>query len=339
MSTASASPAGSSGDPLISQSFLDGQFAASMQTEIADALGAATDLAINKLEEIYRDSVGYSFAPRFMPISVSADGPVALTTGASFILLSGSASLTVSGGTVVNISTGSEVSSGSQLTRNQRYFCTENTRVLITADSSASGLVDGSYYNEGSASAQQPLPFTDTPAGAWFFPAVEYVFKNELFAGTTATTFSPGTSMTRGMFVTVLYRLDGRPAVGTGGDFTDVKNPEAFYYNAVTWASSNNIVRGYENGTFQPNRSVTREEMAAIMYRYAAYKDRNVSAVGDVFSTFPDSGEVSGFAIDAVRWAVYLEIIRGSGGKLLPRNTATRAEVAQIIFNYCDKVG
>jgi len=141
------------------------------------------------------------------------------------------------------------------------------------------------------------------------------------------------------MFVTVLYRLDGRPSVGTGGDFSDVGNPAAFYYDAVTWASGNSIVRGYEDGTFQPNRSVTREEMAVIMHRYASFKNKDVSASGDVLGSFSDNDIVSAFAVDALRWAVAKEIIRGSGGRLLPRNTATRAEVAQIIFNYCEKVG
>jgi hypothetical protein len=193
-------------------------------------------------------------------------------------------------------------------------------------------MVDGYYFVEGASVAS--LPFTDVSAGAWFYPAIEFVFTNELFAGTAATTFSPNAFMTRGMFVTVLYRLDGRPSVGSGGTFSDVTNPALFYYDAVTWANANGIVRGYADGRFQPDRSVTREEMAVIMHRYAEHKGRDMTASGDVWGTFPDNGEVSSFAVDAMRWAVSLEIIRGAGGRLLPGNTAPRAEVAQIIFNY-----
>jgi len=117
-------------------------------------------------------------------------------------------------------------------------------------------------------------------------------------------------------------------------------NPLMYYYGAVAWANLNGIVRGYADGSFGPDRSITREEMAAIMHRYATYKNRDMSASGAIFDAFPDKGNVSEFAVPAMQWAVSREVIRGStGGMLLPKNTATRAEVAQIIFNYCDKVG
>ena len=338
MITASASPAGSTEAPLVSRSYLNNQFAASMRTEITNVLGDATDKSIGRLNEIYRERIGYSYTPGFMPVLISQGGTVALTTGASFILTSGEATLTVSSGEVINVSTGNAAVSGSKMAANQRYFCTEDTSMRITTGTAATGLIDGYYFAEGSVTAIRPLPFTDVPANAWFFPAVDFVFRSEYFAGTATTTFSPGTSMTRGMFVTVLHRLDGKPAVGSGGGFSDVTNPAAFFYNAVAWANANGIVKGYEDGTFQPNKSVTREEMAVIMHRYATFKGRDMSAPGDVFKTFPDVGKVSAFAADAMRWAVSWEIIRGSEGSLLPQNTATRAEVAQIIFNYCEKM-
>ena len=160
-----------------------------------------------------------------------------------------------------------------------------------------------------------------------------------MFTGTSATAFSPNMPMTRAMFVTVLYRMDGRPATGAGGGFSDVRNPSQYYYNAVIWASANDIVTGNTDGTFQPDIHVTREQMAAIMYRYATYKGRNLSTSGTLFDTFPDRNAISGYAAHAMRWTVSHEVIRGSGGKLLPQSTATRAEVAQIIYNYCEKIG
>ena len=188
-------------------------------------------------------------------------------------------------------------------------------------------------------SAAAANSFTDVKPSDWYYEAVSYAASNGLVSGTSPTTFSPHAPMTRGMFVTVLHRLGGRPAVGAGGAFSYVTNPSAYYYNAVTWANTNGIVRGYEDGTFQPDKSVTREEMAVIMHRYAAFKQLDTSAPDNVLGTFPDNGRVSAFAAEATRWAVSKEIIRGSGGSLLPQNTATRAEVAQIVFNYCEKVG
>ena len=338
MATVSASP-GSSADPLISRSYLEGQYSTTLRSDVSKTLGAVADSAINKLDEIYRDNIRYDFAPRFTPVALTPGGSVSLISGASFILLSGTASLTVSSGTVINISTGNETRTGSQLTRNQRYFCVEETFAVVTAGSAATGQVDGYYFTQGADVTLPSIPFTDVALSAWYYPAIEFVFKNELFSGTGATTFSPGSSMTRGMFVTVLYRLSGRPGVVEGEVFSDVKNPAIYYYQPVMWASALGIVRGYSDGTFRPDRLVTREEMAVFMHRYASSKMLNMTVTGNLYDSFSDRGSVSSFAVDAMRWAVSREVIRGSGGRLNPQNTATRAEVAQIIFNYCENIG
>jgi len=339
MAAASASSPGSSADPLITLSYLDTQYSASLRNDVSKALGGVTDSAMGKLDEIFREYIGYDFAPKFTPVTLTAGGTISLSSGASFILLSGSATLTVPSGTVINISTGKEVPTGAQLIRNQRYFCVEETLAVITADTAASGHVDGYFFTQGAAVVPPLLPFKDVALGAWYFPAVEFVYKNELFSGTGATTFSPGNSMTRGMFVTVLYRLEGQPAVGAGETFSDVTNSAVYYYDAVIWANKNAIVKGYTDGTFKPDRSVTREEMAVFMHRYASYKGRDMSASDSTFDSFPDKGGVSAFAVDAMRWTVSREVIKGSNGRLNPQNTATRAEVAQIVFNYCEIVG
>jgi len=318
---------------------LEGQFASSLRGDISSALGAAADRAIVRLDEAYLGVAGYDFSPRFSPVSMAPGDTVALSGGASFVLLSGSASLAVSAGTVVNVSSGREAASGSQLALNQRYFCTEDARAVVTASAPAAGQVDGYYFAQGANVDARPLPFSDVPLGAWFHPAVDFVYGKGYFAGTSATLFSPSSSMTRAMFVTVLHRLEGRPAAEGAGAFSDVGSPALYYYAAVGWASANSIVRGYEDGTFKPDRPVTREEMATFMHRYASFKGRVASETGGAFDAFPDKGDVSAFAVAPMRWAVSAEVIRGSGGKLLPGNTATRAEVAQIILNYCEKIG
>jgi hypothetical protein len=337
MVTVSASTAGTTADPLITLSYLDGTFAASMRRDITDTLGSAADRAMSRLDELYKKHIGYSFAPRFTRVALAAEDTLTLSAGASFVLLSGSATLTITNGTVINVSTGTEVASGAQLVQNQRYFCVEDTTALIAATSTVTGQVDG-YYLLDSTAAQQ-LVFIDVVEGQWFFAAVDFVYTNGLFAGTTANTFSPGSAMTRGMFVTVLYRLDGLPPTGSGGTFTDVTDPNRFYYDAVMWASANEIVTGYADGTFRPNAAITREQMAAIMHRYATFKGRDMSTPGTVYDTFPDRDNVAGYAANAMRWAVSWGVINGSDGRLLPRNTATRAQVAQIIYNYCERIG
>ena len=339
MVTASATTAGSSSDPLITLSFLNGTFTASLKTEISQMLGSATDKSLNNLDKIYRDNVEYDYSSRFTRVSLATGDSAILTMGSSFILLSGSATLTTADGTVINITTGQTESSGVRLSLRQRYFCAEDTTAVITANSASTGSVDGFYFID-LAVPNRPHPvFRDIREKDWYYPAVDFVYNNNLFGGTASNTFSPNVPMTRAMFVTVLYRLEKEPAVGTGGQFSDVQNSSLYYFNAVTWANANNIVLGYSNGTFGPNDPITREQMATIIYRYAEYRQRDMSSPGSTFSSFPDTGNVSSYAVSAMRWAVSWGIINGSDGRLLPRNTASRAQVAQIITNYATTFG
>ena len=336
MLTASASSPGSSTDPLITRSYLHGAFNDSLRAEIGHKLGGAADRAIGALDAVYASRTGYSFAPRFTNISLTEGATITISMGSGFILLSGLATITVTGGSVINISTGDEVPSGTRLTPNQRYFGAENTTAVITANSPATGQVDGYYKAEGISPTHDI--FRDVLLSDWFFSAVDYVYKNGLFQGTGDDAFSPGMSMSRAMFVTVLHRLDGMPPYRSSGDFSDVRDTGSYYYNAVMWASENGIVMGYDDGTFQPNRNVSREQMAVFMHRYAGHKGHATSS-GSAYGSFPDAGDVSGYAAEAMRWAVSRGVISGSDGRLLPLSTATRAQVAQIFLNYSVNIG
>ena len=338
MATSSVSMMGSATDPLITRSYLEGAFAETLRSEIAGSLNVSTESYSGRIDDIYTKYIGYSFAPGFTQISLAEGGVVTLSEGGSFIVLSGSASLDVTGGEVINVSTGSVVASGSRLTQYQRYFCTENSMARVTANSALTAHVDGYYLLGSYTGSASSLPFSDVPESAWFFAAISYVYENGLFTGTSASSFAPNSQMTRAMFVTVLHRLDELPPSGAGATFSDANNPSLYYYSAVAWANANDIVTGYADGTFRPDSNVTREQMAAIMYRYASYKGHDLSTPGAVFDTFPDTSQISGYAAHAMRWAASWEIIRGSDGKLLPQNTATRAEVAQIIYNYCQNI-
>lgn len=162
--------------------------------------------------------------------------------------------------------------------------------------------------------------------------AVAYVSSRELFKGVSSDEFGPSGSMTRGMLATVLYRYAGEPAVTAENSFGDVK-PGAYYENAVKWAAANGIVTGYSDGTFQPDKSVTREQLAAILYRYAG----SPQEIGTL-SGFNDAGSVSDYAVNAVSWAVKAGIITGNGSSttLDPQGSATRAQVATMMKRFAE---
>ena len=180
------------------------------------------------------------------------------------------------------------------------------------------------------------LPFTDVRESDWFYEDVAFAYENGLFAGTSDTTFSPNASMTRAMLVTVLYRLEGQPAVNGRSGFSDVQY-NGYYEDAVTWAADNGIVNGTSTTTFSPNANVTREQMAAILYRYAQYKKYNTAASSGL-NGFTDHASVSGYAAASLEWAVAEKLVNGSEGKLLPTGNATRAQVAAILHRFVTNV-
>ena len=180
------------------------------------------------------------------------------------------------------------------------------------------------------------LPFTDVRESDWFYEDVAFAYENGLFAGTSDTTFSPNASMTRAMLVTVLYRLEGQPAVNGRSGFSDVQY-NGYYEDAVTWAADNGIVNGTSTTTFSPNANVTREQMAAILYRYAQYKKYNTAASSSL-NSFSDHTSVSGYAVASLQWSVAEKLVNGSNGKLMPTGNASRAQVAAILHRFAENV-
>jgi hypothetical protein len=177
-------------------------------------------------------------------------------------------------------------------------------------------------------------PYGDVDTSRWYHSAIDYVLTHDMMVGTSAKTFEPGTKLTRSMLVQVLYNLEGKPTGGSAS-FTDVA-ANAWYAPAVKWAASQNLVGGYGNGKFGPNDAITREQAAAILYRYAQYQKKDVSASGSL-SGFTDSAKLSGWAKNAMQWAVGTGLITGKdGGRLDPAGTATRAEIAAIFQRYCE---
>lgn len=178
------------------------------------------------------------------------------------------------------------------------------------------------------------LPFTDVADGDWFQAAVEYVYCNDIMTGTSGTTFEPSITLSRAMVAQILYNLEGQPDISDenlGYPYSDV-DAEAWYGDAVYWARLNGVATGYEDNTFRPDKAVSREELAQMLYNYAKYQEIIVPAVGDL-SRFPDGDKVSLWAKTAMKWATGLGVINGyEDSTLRPDGNTTRAEAASIIL-------
>ncbi|MBQ9931032.1 MAG: S-layer homology domain-containing protein, partial [Firmicutes bacterium] len=177
--------------------------------------------------------------------------------------------------------------------------------------------------------------FTDVAATDWFASAVQYVYDKGMMNGTAADKFSPNATTTRGMIVTILWRLEGSPAV-SGSSFSDVAAGE-WYSDAVAWAAENKIVTGYTSGEFGAKDDITREQLATILFRYAQYKGLEALTLEENLIGYPDEAAISSYAIPALNWAVGQGLINGMGdGSLAPQGEATRAQVAAILMRYCE---
>lgn len=171
--------------------------------------------------------------------------------------------------------------------------------------------------------------FKDVKTIAWYYEPVKFVAARGLMVGVAEDRFGPDTALTRAMMVQLLYAYEGSQPNDGRTKFRDVA-PDAWYAKAVCWAAANGIVSGTSDTTFDPNTPITREQMVAILQRYARFKGLEVESSGDL-SRFPDHGQVSDWATESMNWAVDVKIIAGSGGKILPKGVATRAQVATVL--------
>lgn len=207
------------------------------------------------------------------------------------------------------------------------------TTTTITPGQDVSVTLDGNINEEPDTPAGD-MPFTDVRTSDWFYDPVKYVYEEGLMTGTGATAFAPNVTTTRAMIVSILYRLEGGPAVsGNSSPFNDVHTSD-WYYDAVRWAERTGVVGGVGDGRFAPNTAITREQLAAMLMNYANYKHQNVSARADL-SRYSDADRVSAWAEDAVAWANAEGYISGmTATTIAPQGSATRAQVAAILQRY-----
>lgn len=180
------------------------------------------------------------------------------------------------------------------------------------------------------------LPFADVPSGSWYYDDVAYVYDTGLMTGLTATTFGPNLSTTRGMIVTILWRMENEPAAKHGCPFADVRRG-SYYEQAIAWASENGIVTGFDASTFAPDRAITREQLAAILFRFAAYRGMDAVTLRENLSSFQDQAAISVYAVSALNWAVGEGLMQGTGDKLEPTGSATRAQVAAMLRRFMQR--
>jgi hypothetical protein len=260
---------------------------------------------------------------------VSGDGTVTIPAGAK-------ANIAISGGDVVIEAPGGTV------------VAPDGTiRIPVGSGAASANLADGSSVrippgNVIFEDAGTPLgfayryenPFIDVNGGDWHSDAVQFAVESELFNGTSDSEFSPNGTMTRYMTVTVLYHMEGQPRVSGSSPFADAPAGQ-WHSDAVAWGAANGIVNGFSETEFGGDQPVTREQIAAILNRYATYKGRDAGAGDGAIDGFADAGSVSGYALDAVRWAVGAGLLQGRGeNDIAPQGQATRAEVAAIIQRY-----
>jgi hypothetical protein len=258
-------------------------------------------------------------------------------------VLSGSAKITNFGGNSVSISLPYTLKDGESASGVTVWYLDDSGKLqqMTATYDKTTGLATFttthlSYYLVGYTAAWTN-PFSDVKSTDWFYDAVKYVSQNSLMSGTSTTAFEPNANMTRAMLVTVLYRMDGKPAVTGTNSFTDVKSGE-WYTDAIIWASENKIVGGYGGGLFGTNDSVTREQLATILMNYAKYKGYDTTKTTEI-NTYTDASDIDSWATAAIKWSVVEGLITGTTSTTLsPTGTASRAQVATILQRFSENV-
>ncbi len=317
------SGASSQSQALVSRSYLTGIFwndlRAVVEQEVVRGTTALYDAAAAQAGGI---GSGDGFAAQTGVNGNQVSG----TTGCGLIWAVGSG--IVRSGTLIDATEGREVVSGGALAAGHRYLAGTDVTLAVTSDA-AQWMTEG----EWTVSAGEPvLPFPDVPQGQWYYHDVAYVYQKGLFGSTGSGNFEPYSKMQRSMMATVLHRLAGKPNVGYAALFRDVSDGQ-WYTTATIWAGHMKLMTGKGNSLFYPSSNVTRQEIAAIFYRYAGQMGYDVGQTASL-SDFSDGASVASWSRDAISWAVGAKIITGNNGALLPTGEATRAEVAAMFHRF-----
>ena len=288
----------------------------------SQTIAPKTDIATVKVQQ--RSSGGEPAKPSF-PVKISNSGDGVAKVDKSYASAGNKVTITVTPGrnaTVQRITVTDEDGERLKLTENR-----DGTYSFTMPSGTAN------VYVRFSGSG---LPFADVPSGSWYYDDVAYVYDTGLMTGLTATAFGPNLSTTRGMIVTILWRMENEPAAKHGCPFADVRRG-SYYEQAIAWASENGIVTGFDASTFAPDRAITREQLAAILFRFAAYRGMDAVTLRENLSSFQDQAAISAYAVSALNWAVGEGLMQGTGDKLEPTGSATRAQVAAMLRRFIQR--
>lgn len=288
----------------------------------SQTIAPKTDIATVKVQQ--RSSGGEPAKPSF-PVKISNSGDGVAKVDKSYASAGNKVTITVTPGrnaTVQRITVTDEDGERLKLTENR-----DGTYSFTMPSGTAN------VYVRFSGSG---LPFADVPSGSWYYDDVAYVYDTGLMTGLTATAFGPNLSTTRGMIVTILWRMENEPAAKHGCPFADVRRG-SYYEQAIAWASENGIVTGFDASTFAPDRAITREQLAAILFRFAAYRGMDAVTLRENLSSFQDQAAISAYAVSALNWAVGEGLMQGTGDKLEPTGSATRAQVGAMLRRFIQR--
>lgn len=289
----------------------------------SQTIAPKTDFTTVKVQQ--RSSGGGEPAKPSFPVKISNSGDGVAKVDKSYANAGDKVTITVTPGrnaTVQRITVTDEDGERLKLTENRDgtySFTMPNGAANVYARFSGSG-----------------LPFADVPSGSWYYDDIAYVYDAGLMTGLTATTFGPNLSTTRGMIVTILWRMENEPVAKHGCPFADVRRG-SYYEQAIAWASENGIVTGFDASTFAPDRAITREQLAAILFRFAAYRGMDAVTLRETLSSFQDQAAISAYAVSALNWAVGEGLMQGTGDKLEPTGNATRAQVAAMLRRFMQR--
>lgn len=319
MAPALAAKAGSQQDPLLSRSYVE-TWSSTVLEHAGASARSAVQSALEQALQTY-DSVLHSTTAGSRICTMLAGNTVSLKTGDCFTVLSGSASVDVSAGVLVDTTDGRKAASGALRTAH-RYIACENVQATITSADTVSLLL---------SSGASVVRFVDVPGDAWYAGFVEYAAVNGLMGGVGNRCFAPNTPLTRAMFVMVLSQVaHADTSKYTPGSFTDVV-PGSWYASCVEWAAQEGIVGGVGNGRFLPNAPITREQMAAIIARYAENSGKTLPRIENP-PTFRDMDQVAGWARSGVELLRTAGLMAGTNGYFDPTGITTRAQAATVFM-------
>lgn len=339
LGAALASP-GTAEDPFITLNYLTETYYPELEQAMLERAQAGTleieQKALAQLAELSGSYIaqagGKTYSADFLRLTLARNEKLILPSGSSIQFEDGQVSLSFSSGCLIDVTAGSSVTTSATLTPGHHYITAENTTCTVTALSDSVYLSVCGYY-ELARTGITYTPFVDIVAPVWYADPVLYAYEQGLVNGMTATTFAPLTEMNRAMLATLLSRMAGVQGTAADAGFSDIPLGD-WYANGVNWAYSAGIVGGYPNGTFRPFDSLTREQLAVFLYRYATqYLGKNAPCTGDL-TQYPDASEVSNYARDALSWAVGAGLVNGKDGKLAPLDKTNRAEVATILQRF-----